>query len=304
MKNIGIVGLGLKNPYTYAPILKEKGAQVVAVYDTYPELVKEYANTFACAEVYDSTRYPQVDGVIISSINNQHTQLAKYFLSRDIPVFIEKPLSHNVDEALQFIDEHAGKPWFSASPLRFSPVYIRMAKDLHAGANPVQYCRVAVFHTMEHFMKDPRKRWHDNPEEGGGMLIDIGIHAIELLNMVMLEKQIASCRYSNSSSHYTSSSSHDNHHAIITYEDGSCASVDVLCATSHLDYLVEAYTLTERYANSDEIPYLKGSWNAENAYGGFEKTIEAFLDMVETKRPPISCEETRRNFTLLKHIIG
>ncbi len=304
MKKIGIVGLGLKNPYTYAPILKEKGAQVVAVYDTFPELVKEFAKTFACTEVYDIAKFPHVDGVIISSINNLHAELARYFLSRDIPVFIEKPLSNNIDEALQFIDEHKEKPWFSASSLRFSPVYIQMAKDIHADKNPIQYCRVAVFHTMEHFMNDPRKRWHDNPAEGGGMLIDIGIHAIELLNMIMPKKNIAYSRYSKSSSHYTSSFSHDNHHIIITYEDGSCASVDLLCATSHLDYLVEAYTLTGKYLNLDEMPYIKGEWNAENAYGGFEKTIEAFLEMVGTKRPPISIEETRRNFSLLKNIIG
>ena len=37
-------------------------------------------------------------------------------------------------------------------------------------------------------MTDPRKQWHDNPVLGGGMLIDIGIHAIELLNMVLPEK--------------------------------------------------------------------------------------------------------------------
>lgn len=304
MNKIGIVGLGLKNPYTYAPILKEKGAQVVAVYDTFPELVKEYAKTFACAEVYDITKYPHVDGVIISSINNQHTELASYFLSRDIPVFIEKPLSHNVDEALLFIDQHKEKPWFSASPLRFSPVYVQMEKDIHADENAVQYCRVAVFHTMDHFMKDSRKRWHDDPEKGGGMLIDIGIHAIELLNLVMPEKNIASINYCKSSSHYKSSFSHDNHHINVTYEDGTCASVDVLCATSHLDYLVEAYTLTKKYINLDEMPYLKGDWNAGNAYGGFEKTIEAFLKMLETKRPPISSEETKRNFILLKSIIG
>ena len=121
MKKIGIVGLGLKNPYTYAPILKQKGAQVVAVYDTYPELVQEYAQTFGCAEVYNISDFPPLDGVIIDSINNNHLDLATFFLERNIPVFIDKPLAHSVDEALYFIERYSEKPWFSASPLRFSP---------------------------------------------------------------------------------------------------------------------------------------------------------------------------------------
>lgn len=303
MKKIGIVGLGLKNPYTYAPILKEKGARVVAVFDTYPELVKEYANLFNCTEVEDIKDYPPVDGVIIDSINNQHIALATYFLERGIPVFIDKPLSHNVDDALFFIDTNKGKPWFSASPLRFSPVYNQMAQDIRTDGNALQYCRVSVFHTMEHFMQDPKKAWHDDPELGGGMLIDIGIHAIELLNMMIPDKTIASISYTKDASYYKTSHSKDNHHITLRYEDGICASIDLLCATSHLDYTVDAYTLTKKYSNLNEIPYLKGDWTAGNAYGGFEKTIEVFLEMVKTGHPPISDDETKRNFLLLEKII-
>ena len=304
MKKIGIVGLGLKNPYTYAPILKQKGAQVVAVYDTYPELVQEYAQTFGCAEVYNISDFPPLDGVIIDSINNNHLDLATFFLERNIPVFIDKPLAHSVDEALYFIERYSEKPWFSASPLRFSPLYTQMAKDIQHKGDPIQYCRVSVFHTMHQFMTDPRKQWHDNPVLGGGMLIDIGIHAIELLNMVLPEKNIASFSYTTSSSHYKTSLSNDNHHITLKYEDGVCASIDVLCATSSLDYTVEVYTLEEKYTNSNETPYMSGPWTAENAYGGFDKTIESFLEMVETKKPPISCNETKRNFLLLKLILG
>lgn len=302
MKKIGIVGLGLKNPYTYAPLIKEKGAQVVAVYDTYPEQVREYARTFGCAEIYDIQNYPLVDGVIVCGINSQHIELATFFLNRGIPVYIEKPLAHSVDSALEFIERHQGQCWYSASPLRFSPVYTQMVADIKNGGEDLQYCRVSVFHTMDHFIHDHSRRWHDDPNKGGGILIDIGIHAIELLNMVVPEKPIASVSYSTGSSHYLDSISNDNHHVIIRYEDGTFASITLLCATSYLDYSIEAFTLNQRYANVNEQPYLRGNWTAENAYGGFERTIDNFLKMVETNEPPIFWQETKRNFMLLKTI--
>ena len=277
---------------------------MVAVYDTYGELTEEYAKTFGCLPVYNITDFPPVDGVIIDSINNLHIKYASYFLTRNIPVFIDKPLSHDIDEALSFVEDQRGKPWFSTSPLRFSPLYTRFARDVQADGSGLQYCRISVFHTMEHFMRDSRKRWHDDPLLGGGMLVDIGIHAVELLNLVIPHKPIASVNYLRSSSHYTKSLSHDNHHIEIEYGAGVCASIDVLCATSHLDYTVEAYTLEKRYVNSNESPYVQGDWTAMNAYGGFEGTIEAFLEMVETKQPPIPHDETKNNFLLLQHIIG
>ena len=78
---------------------------------------------------------------------------------------------------------------------------------------------------------------------------------------------------------------------------------NLLCATNHLDYSVEAYSNTHRYLNTDENRYIEGDYTAENAYGGFIGTMEAFLAMIETGKTPVEREETIRNFSLIEKIM-
>ena len=105
MKKIGVVGLGLNNPYFYAPLLKELGAQVSTVWDYTEENARAYAEQFGCEVVPRVEDYPDVDGVLIDSRNSDHIPLARPFMARGIPVYIEKPLSHSVEEAKNFLKE-------------------------------------------------------------------------------------------------------------------------------------------------------------------------------------------------------
>ena len=303
MKRIGVVGLGLKNPYTYVPILRNKGAEVVVVYDTFFALAEEFAGRFGCKVVYDIKDFPfdYVDGVIIESISKDHLFYAEEFIRRNIPCFIEKPLSNDSDSALSFIEKNKGKLWFSASPLRFSPLYNAMALDISRRNEKLNHIDVTVYHTMEHFLSNPEKTWHDRYSEGGGMMVDIGIHAIEILNLLK-KGNITDLSYYFKNSYYKNSQSGDVHKLIIEYEDKTMANISLVCCTSHLDYKVECCSLNHYYANSNENPYLKGNYDAENAYGGFDATIDAFLNMINTQITPFDVGETIRNFELLKKI--
>lgn len=302
MKRIGIVGLGLKNPYMYTPILRELDADVVAVFDEYPSLSEAFSKDTGAALITAIEEYPSdLDGVIVTSINSSHIKYAKYFLDKGIPTLIEKPLSNNSREALDFCRDYYDYPWFSASPLRFSPLYVKMRNDIYTSGEKLNYIRVEVCHTMEHFLTDPMKKWHDEYDLGGGMFVDIGIHAIELLNM-MKSGTIKKIKYLKGKSNYKNCISFDNHHVLLLYEDETMASIDLLCATNHLDYSVEAYSNTHRYLNTDDNRYLEGCYTAENAYRGFYGVMEAFIDMIETGKSPIKREETIRNFRLIETI--
>lgn len=82
MKRIGVVGLGLNNPYFYAPLLKELGASVCFVWDYTEENARAYAGRFGCEVVRDIAAYPDVDGVLIDSRNCDHIPLALPFIKR------------------------------------------------------------------------------------------------------------------------------------------------------------------------------------------------------------------------------
>ena len=302
MKRIGVVGLGLNNPYFYAPLLREFDARVTHVWDYTLENAQAYADRFDCEPVRSIDDFPDVDGVLVDSRNCDHIPLGRRFMERGIPVFLEKPLSHSTQEALDFLGEAEGKAVFSASPLRLAPTYVKMMRDVEAVEEPVVRCHVTVYHTMEFFVKDPIKCWHDDPAQSGGMMVDIGIHAVELMNMFM-KKPIASVTGVASRCFYHEARCPDNYAVTITYEDGSLGTISLLCATKRTDYSVEVLTPSHVFINNMDSEYTGlPEWNVDNAYGGFWGTIKAFVQMIDTGRPPVPPQETRRNFELLEKI--
>lgn len=299
MKKIGVVGLGLNNPYFYAPLLKELGAQVSTVWDYTEENARAYAEQFGCEVVPRVEDYPDVDGVLIDSRNSDHIPLARPFMARGIPVYIEKPLSHSVEEAKNFLKECEGKQVFSVSPLRLAPTYLKMLEDIRSAGERVVRCHVTVYHTMKFFLENPVKRWHDDPAQSGGMLTDIGIHAVELLNMFMPQKAVR-IEGMSSKCHYRHARCDDNYALTVKYEDGSLGTVSLLCATERTDYAVEAVTPEHAYINNMDQDYTGlPELNVDNAYGGFKGTMEAFLRMIDTGKPPVPFAETERNFEMI-----
>lgn len=300
MKQIGVVGLGLNNPYFYAPLLRELGARVAYVWDYTEENARAYADRFGCEMISSVEDFPNVDGVLIDSRNCDHIPLARRFLGRSIPAFLEKPLSHSVEEALAFLKEDKGAPCFSLSPLRLAPTYLQILEDLNATGEEAVRCHVTVYHTMRFFLENPIKQWHDDPRQSGGMLNDIGIHAVELLNMFM-PKPVRRVAGVSAKCHYHNAVCDDNYALTVEYDDGALGTVSLLCATDRTDYSVEVVTPHHAFINNMDNEYTGNpDWNVDNAYGGFKGTMEAFVRMLDTGRPPVSPEETIRNFEMLR----
>ncbi|HIE04576.1 MAG TPA: Gfo/Idh/MocA family oxidoreductase [Candidatus Latescibacteria bacterium] len=64
----------------------------------------------------------EVDAVVITTdIGSTHLELARPFLERDIPVFIDKPLTDNEEDLKEFIKYFEdGKPLLSSSSMRYA----------------------------------------------------------------------------------------------------------------------------------------------------------------------------------------
>lgn len=299
MKKIGIVGLGLNNPYFYAPLLEKNGAKVACVWDNIPERAEEYARQFDCEVIKSIELFPQLDGVMIEGKNCDHLSLARHFMKENIPVFIEKPLSNCEEEAIAFCKEAENALVFSCSPLRWAPSYLQMAEDIWKTQEKIVRCSVTVYHTMKHFVENPAKQWHDDPRQSGGMITDIGIHAVELLHM-FIKRKPAKILAVSTKCHFHNAHCNDNYAVTVQYPDGAIGSLALLCATEKIDYAVEVITPSHAFINRAEQEYTGNPlWNVENAYGGFEGTLRAFLQMIETGVKPLSMTETERNFEFL-----
>lgn len=75
---------------------------------------------------------PEIDGVIIARDDYEsHYPIAKLFLEKDIPVFIDKPLTLNVEELSYFIPFLKTGKLMSTSSFRFSDEVYMAKKNVH-----------------------------------------------------------------------------------------------------------------------------------------------------------------------------
>lgn len=99
----------------------------------------------------------QVDGVLLARDDGEnHLLHAKSFIEADVPLFIDKPLSDNLEDLREFIKYYeAGKKFLSCSSMRFAPAVQAVAADkslgeiIHANATIGKYWRTYGIHIIE-----------------------------------------------------------------------------------------------------------------------------------------------------------
>lgn len=101
-----------------------RGARVTHVWAESREDAEDIAQTSLIANVVDSPEdvIGAVDAVIIGEdVGSRHLELARPFIQKDIPVFIDKPLTDNEADLKEFIRFfREGKPILSSSSYRYA----------------------------------------------------------------------------------------------------------------------------------------------------------------------------------------
>lgn len=181
---VGIVGLGGMGT-GHAGHVREAGHEVVAGAD-----IDEDARA-AFAEQFDATTYDgheamyeaeRLDAAIVTTPNRFHEPAAVGALERGIPVEIEKPLAHDLAAAKRIAGAARESSAFGA--VGFNNRYTFPVKTLKA------YQRAGQFGGINHVRAEWIRRyggsaspggWFQDPElAGGGALIDIGVHMLDL----------------------------------------------------------------------------------------------------------------------------
>jgi len=126
-------------------------------------------------EIVDSidALLPKVDVVILGSVDGrQHLEQVKPILRAGKPVFIDKPLAHNLADALkiQQLGRQYGVPWFSASALRYEDKLQALMKNQSEVVGEVVGCD--SFGTSRAGIGHADLAWY-------------GVHGIETLYTIM-----------------------------------------------------------------------------------------------------------------------
>ncbi len=200
-------------------------AELVAVYDINPKVNQEVARQFGAAAVesVDALLSSGVDAVYIATPVHLHCQLALACFRAGKHVLSEKPLGMNVAEAQTMLDgaAKAGLRFGTAFMMRFHAQHQAALKLIEEGKlGKLVYARGQLSCWY------PRMdgAWRQHLElGGGGSLIDMGNHCINLLEMFLGPVERVSCFTNRSVQDYESE---DSAVAMLRFASGALATVD------------------------------------------------------------------------------
>lgn len=179
---IGLVGLGRLGSY-YVSLLSglARVLDLVAVADPIPDRARALAGEYQIPKSYpDSLALmddPEIDAVLIVTPTSTHRELIEAAASRNLAVFCEKPLALTLTDALAARQavERSGIFFHMGFMRRFDPAYRRVKAEIDSGriGSPV------FFRSTSRDAFPPPLEFVD-PAKSGGLIIDMGIHDIDL----------------------------------------------------------------------------------------------------------------------------
>jgi predicted dehydrogenase len=181
---VAIIGLGRQSQEDHIPAVKEmEGIQLVAVADVDKEKLDLFLRENEGVKGYDNPNdlfhENKLDFVIISVPHCEHYNITKKAIQNKINILKEKPFAVSLKEAvdLKNLAEKNNVKISVTLQRRFNPIYSTFFQLIDKIGKVFYIDAVYTFHT-DH----PGEGWRgDKKIAGGGCIIDMGYHMIDLL---------------------------------------------------------------------------------------------------------------------------
>jgi len=206
-------------------ILPAHNAQLISVFDVHREANNEVARSFGAAEAVsmEDLLKSEIDAVYIASPAQNHRDQAIAALKSGKHVLCEKPLGIKVQEAEEMVDagSKAGVLLGAAFMMRFQTQHREALNIIRQGRiGKPAYGRAQ----LSCWYPPIKGAWRQDPAVGGGgALIDMGGHCVDLLEMFFGKPVRVSCMIGN---HVHDYKSEDGAVATLLFENGAIATVD------------------------------------------------------------------------------
>ena len=183
----GILGCGLAAGFHASAIRAAEGASLAAVCDVSLPRAEAFAAEYGCAAYGDVQAFaadPEIDAVCVCTPSGYHAENAVVLLRAGKHLLIEKPLAVNEAQAKAVLDaaKESERTVGVVSQLRCCPDVRQLKELIASGAlgRPVSAQLSMIYHRDEAYYKN--SAWHGTLAlDGGGALINQGIHGVDLL---------------------------------------------------------------------------------------------------------------------------
>ena len=186
---IGMVGAGFISHY-HIQGLQQAGAVVRSIYShtlaSAQTRASEYGIGTATDNYDDVLRDPAIDAVLIATPDFTHEEFTVKALQAGKPVLLQKPMGRNADECRRMLDvaDQTGTLFFVSFMHRYFEE-IEMLRDL------LQQNALGDIYSIRQRNATPGADWaawfYSKELVGGGVLMQLGVHGIDLLRHVFGE---------------------------------------------------------------------------------------------------------------------
>jgi predicted dehydrogenase len=179
---LGFLGVGWIGRNRMEAIAKSGIAEIAAIADASEELTTQVSRNFpetAVSDSLDDLLEVGLDGVVIATPSALHAEQAIAALERGVAVFCQKPLGRNAAETNRVIDAaRAGDLLLGTD---FSYRFISGVRKIHELCRNGELGEIFSADLIFHNAYGPDKPWfYDWKLSGGGCVIDLGIHLVDL----------------------------------------------------------------------------------------------------------------------------
>lgn len=194
LPRIGFLGVGWIGRHRMRALIEAGLVTAEAIADPSPDMAEEARKLAPEAEIvpsFDALLEQDLDGIVIATPSALHAEQSIAALERGLAVFCQKPLGRNEAEVASVVAaaRRADRLLGVDLSYRFTRAMETIRERMQSGALGKVFAADLVFHNAY----GPDKPWfYDKALSGGGCVMDLGIHLVDLALWVLDFPKIAS----------------------------------------------------------------------------------------------------------------
>ena len=188
---VGVIGCGRISTAAHIPALvRMRSVEITSIADT-EERARRMARRLAPsasehATLEDLLQSEKLDAVVIALPTALHSSAATLAFNSGVHVYLEKPVATALSDTAPLLEawRKSGRIGAIGHNYRFNALYQRMRESIRSGSvgNPLE------IHMEFAVPSPPPGSWRDSNASGGGVLLDLATHHIDLIRFLTCDE--------------------------------------------------------------------------------------------------------------------